>query len=403
MITAGMQYRSFFVIALLPLLYYIIRWQSTFTVPNSGNDVEGSKGLEIPTVYPTNVVALTKILVDIPSVSGTEQRVFHYAAAWVEAQNMTVVSQPIIPLEGHTAARKNILVLKQGATVSNVRVVLSTHLDTVPGDLGAAREADGLLYGRGSVDAKGQAASMLLATTQLNDERVATLLVCGEERDHKGIMHAHELGLDRVAIINGEPTESKIAEKQKGMAYAVVTVTGRAAHSGYPHLGTSAINVLMDVLRDLRQITTEEGNKNLHNGTTLNIGLINGGSAVNVVPDTAVAHLAWRIAEHAANVIDSANEVVRRYSGVRLDVVRSNDAMRFYVPGVARTLGTTTVAYNTDLPYYRGATSKIVLFGAGSIHQAHTVNEYIERKELERLPELYRQIAQELLEEGEGV
>ena len=147
--------------------------------------------------FPTDVVALACVLVNIPSPSGHEQAAFAYARAWLVAHNFTVVEQPVQPLSPSLAPRSNLLAHVPGAAPATLTVVLSTHLDTVPGTVAArGRAEDGeedRLYGRGSVDAKGQAAAMLVALSRLRDGAVGLLLVCGEETDHAGMRAAHAL------------------------------------------------------------------------------------------------------------------------------------------------------------------------------------------------------------------
>lgn len=401
--------RILWLLAFIPVLYALFRYykdgshtRASTSQPKphtESSEVITPVSIPIPKQYPLNVIALTSLLVDIPSVTGAEQPAFEYAASWVTAQNLTLITQEIAPLSKHHEKRTNILALQPNTKVSDVHVIFSTHLDTVPkGENGDAKEIDGLLYGRGSVDAKGQAAAMLVAALRMRDRRVATLLVCGEEKDHAGMSNAHELGFGRIAMINGEPTEGKIATRQKGIVRATITAKGRAAHSGYPHLGDSAIDKLIDVLQALRQQTTTINNNNYgDNETTLNIGAIRGGNAANVVPDIAQADVLWRVSHRSTSIIHHTNELMQQFNNVSFDVMKSNDAFNFFIPKISTHLGTISVAYNTDVPYFRGETSKVVLFGGGSIHQAHTDNEYIAIDQLERLPELYQNIANELL------
>lgn len=379
---------SLWLVALLPLLLYCF--------PSNVRQSKSAPSQQ--SAVPSDVLTLTRALVAIPSESGSEQAVFTYASTWLKTRNFSIVEQPVEPLTSSHHTRGNLLALHPNANLSDVRVVLSTHLDTVPGhvaipNVGASDAvADGKLHGRGSVDAKGQAAAMIMAALSLDDKRIAVLLVCGEESDHAGMRNAHKLGFGVVSMINGEPTESKIAIRQKGMIRAKILVEGRAAHSGYPHLGDSAVHNLLDLLQQLRKDTYTR------DGETLNVGVVHGGSAANVVADKAEAVLLWRIVTDTASVLQKVTDVVSAFKGAALHVLKMNDAMEFYVPSVvASKVGNTTVAYNTDMPYYQGKLSRVVLFGGGSIHQAHTAKEYIEVEQLEKLPSLYVEIVRELL------
>lgn len=380
---------GFWLVAVIPLIYY-------------GRQVTLSLQPQIPlrneSGLPNDVLSLTQALVDIPSASGSEQAAFAYASTWLKSQNFSTVLQPVPPLAPGQHPRSNLLALHPEANISDIRVLLSTHLDTVPGTVthnatDSNQTDNSKLYGRGSVDAKGQAAAMLLTLRTLYDARLAVLLVCGEETDHAGMLNAHNLGFGKISLINGEPTDSKVATRQKGMIRAKIEVSGRSAHSGYPHLGDSAIHKLIDLLQHLGRDTCRE------DGTTLNVGSINGGVAANVVADSAEAIVMWRVVSNADAITRPAIEIVKLYSGAKLHILKMNDAMDFYTPDVSSQVGTTTVAYNTDVPYYQGITSRVVLFGAGSIHQAHTAEEYIDKPQLEALPLLYQRIAQQLLQE----
>lgn len=349
---------------------------------------------------PTDVVSLTRALVAIPSVTGNEQQVFAYAASWLHSHNFSLQHQAVHPLQPGLPPRSNLIALHPDAQISDVHLLLTTHLDTVPGIVDPGKEQDAShpsfaerIYGRGSVDAKSQAAAMMLSLVRLRDVRVALLLVCGEESDHAGMLQAHEAGFGPISLINAEPTESKIAIRQKGIVRARLSVSGKAAHSGYPHLGDSAIHKLLDVLQKMRADTCGDG-------ITLNVGTISGGTAPNVIADSAEAVLMWRITSSARATLDKANAIVESYNATVLEVIKMNDAMEFFVPPIAEEIGSIIVAYNTDVPYYKGELGRAVLFGAGSIAQAHTMDEFVEKEQLKKLPALYDRIARYLIEGG---
>lgn len=374
---------------LLTVRFGLFVWNSSLFV---------SKSLQKPAPNcPTDVVTLTRALVDIDSPTGLEQEVFAYASAWAKCQNYSTITQPISPLASGQPPRSNLLVLHPDVNESQIVVVLSTHLDTVviANNQNTNTDDDSKIRGRGSVDAKGQAAAMLVAVVaRLRHPHVAVLLVCGEESDHAGMLQAHELGFGSIALVNGEPTESKIATNQKGAIRMAITVAGKAAHSGYPHLGDSAIHKMIDLLQQLRRETCTQG-------VTMNVGIIEGGIAPNVVADRASATVFWRVPRNASATISIAEQIGKSYDGVTMETLRWNDGIDFYVPNLAKKVGTTAVAYNTDIPFFKGRTVRTVLFGGGSIFQAHTEDEYIDRVELEQLPLLYEEIVQQLVTEME--
>eukprot|EP00171_Calliarthron_tuberculosum_P016454 IDg16454t1 len=196
--------------------------------------------------YPVDVVNLTRAIVPL-----TEKDAATYAMRWLRSHNLAT---SLLPMPG---ARYNLLALAPGANVSDARVLLFTHLDLVPGgpplDLSGA---NGRLVGRGTTDARGIAAAMMVAMSRLHDKRVALLLVTAEETDHSGIVaSSKQLPFHpSITLLNGEPTEGKIATAQKGAVRLSITAEGVACHSGYPELGSSAILLLLDFLAELRRM-----------------------------------------------------------------------------------------------------------------------------------------------------
>jgi acetylornithine deacetylase len=229
--------------------------------------------------YPGEVLALARELVGIVSVSGTAQPAGRYVARWLEARGWNV-STPSVG-----GGRFNVVALPDGVGgAADVDVLLSTHYDTVPVAVGGVRVEGGRLYGRGAVDAKGLLAAMLVAADRIvrdsaQDGVLGLLFVCGEETDHAGMIAANDVGFaDEVTIVNGEPTTGRLCTAQKGMLKLRLDAAGVACHSGYPELGRSAVEALLDVLARLR---AREWPADAATGaeTTMNIGVLEGGSA----------------------------------------------------------------------------------------------------------------------------
>lgn len=349
--------------------------------------------------FPSSTANLTVALAAIPSPSGSESAVLEYAAFWLSGHGFVVKRQPLPPLTTGGKRRENVLALWGHVKPQDVLVLLCTHLDVVPGygrPRGAPSRDGNILRGRGMVDAKGQAAGMMLALDELRDSRVGLLLLAGEETDHAGMLAASELGFgEHMVIVNGEPTESRLATMQKGMAKVVIRVKGRAAHSGYPELGDSAVDKLVDLLGELRRAAWPErgGEK-----TTMNVGVLNGGAAPNVVAADAEAGIMFRLVGEPEEVLGTVRRIASGYGNVSVAVLTSNGPVSFLVPPrVAAELGTTSVAYNTDVPYYRRKYRAAVLFGAGSITNAHTEDEFVNVDELELLPGRLKTIVKEVL------
>jgi len=275
-------------------------------------------------------------------------------------------------------------------------VTLSTHLDTVPPYIAPRLDAE-RLHGRGSCDAKGIAAAMLVAAERLRarGRSVAMLFVVGEETTHDGA-HAADAwarahGFRSLALVNGEPTESTLALGTKGAMRVILRTVGEAAHSAYPHLGRSATRALVHLLAELD--TLELPQDELLGDTTVNIGRLEGGVADNVVAPSAEARL-------MARIVGPSDEVWRRlkeWVGDRAELERSVEipAMRLgTVPGFA----TSVVAFATDIPAMP-AWGTPYLFGPGSIHVAHRDDEHVSLADLRAAADSYERIVEMLQDE----
>jgi acetylornithine deacetylase len=270
------------------------------------------------------------------------------------------------------------------------QLVFSTHMDTVPPFIPSS-EDHANIYGRGSCDAKGIIAAQIAACERLRQEGAAVgmLFLVGEERDSLGAQVANESPLGSRFLINGEPTENKIALASKGALRVEIIAHGRMAHSAYPELGESAIEKLMIALERLRAM---ELPRNPEVGPcTLNIGVIEGGRAPNVIADYAKAQVLYRLVGPANSLRAQISEAVSTLA--HADFVLEIPFMKLNtVPGIE----TMAAAFTTDIP----ALSKWgapVLLGPGSIHVAHTEREYISKKQLHEAVDLYCEVARRLL------
>jgi len=328
------------------------------------------------------VVELATRLIDIESTSGAEGPMADFLAEYLTPRGWTVVRQEVAP------GRQNIYATRPGR---QPRLLFNSHLDTVPPYFPASRD-DTWLYGRGACDTKSLIAAQLLAVERLLEEgrdEIGLLYVVGEEVDHCGMAAANELGLDPAFLIVGEPTQSKLVRRQKGLAKVRLEAKGKAAHSGYPETGDSAVEKLLDVLQDLRR---EDWPEDVHLGaTTMNIGLLGGGRAANIVPDSAFAEVMIR-------VVTSRDEIMARIEAIvagRVSIrhIASNDPWELCtLPGYE----TVVVSFNTDIPYLR-FNGKALLWGAGSILDAHTPGEKIKIADLESAVSVYAELARTCL------
>jgi acetylornithine deacetylase len=328
----------------------------------------------------TDVVALAAELLSIQSPTGHEGRVVDFVSRWLVARGWNVTIQEVTP------GRSNVWASRAGGGVT-----LSTHLDTVPPYVAPRLVGDRLL-GRGACDAKGIAAAMMVAADHLaaaGESRVDLLLLVGEERGSDGARAANQLAATSRFLINGEPTENKLALGSKGALRFEVVARGKMAHSAYPHLGESAIEKLLDVLERVRKL--ELPRDPLFGHSTVNIGTIQGGRAPNVIPDFAKAEIFFRLVEDGASTRAAMQAISEK---TELSEILFIPAMRF---GHLDGFETSVVSYATDIPAFGGVWGEPFLFGPGSIHVAHTAEERVPKREVLEAVEIYQRMTKELL------
>jgi acetylornithine deacetylase len=324
-----------------------------------------------------NVSELTRALVDIESISGSEAEVAQFLHSHLS--KLAANSGGNVERMDVEPGRFNVL-----ATWSNPVVTLSTHMDTVPPFFRSREDAEHI-WGRGACDAKGIIASMIGAAEKLltsGTTNFALLFVVGEERNSAGAITASKCPRGSRYLINGEPTENKLALASKGALRFQLVAHGRLAHSAYPELGESAIEKLLDALDALRR--TKLPRSPLLGASTMNIGTITGGVAPNVIADSATAEILVRLVGDPAPVRESFAAAV----GTRAELkeILCIPAIEFQrVDGFA----TTVVAYTTDVPMFAGAWGQPLLLGPGSIHVAHTSEERIAKNDLAAAVDLY--------------
>ena len=328
-----------------------------------------------------DLFALTRRLVDVESITGNEAGVGEVLCRELAAHGFEVHKMPV---EGD---RFNVVVTSPGA--ARPEVVFSTHMDTVPPFIPSS-ENETRIFGRGSCDAKGIIAIQIAAAARLREEgiRVGLLFVVGEERDSQGAKTANDHAIGSRFLINGEPTENRLAVASKGTLRAELVASGRMAHSAYPELGESAIDKLIVALTRLRAMPLPQTPG--IGPCTFNIGLIEGGRAPNVIPDHAKAHLLYRLVgptkELRRRIVETVGELAR------VDFYLEIPFMRFReVDG----LPTMVAAFTTDIPAL-GNWGEPLLTGPGSIHVAHTDGEYVEKQQLTEAVKLYCNITRKL-------
>lgn len=326
-------------------------------------------------------VDLTRALLAIPSPTGREHAVTAFLAVQLSQLGWQVTRQPV------RDGRENIYA-HRGDPV----VVLSTHLDTVPPEL-PYREDAATIYGRGACDAKGIAAAMVAAAERLvagGESRVGLLFVVDEEDGSSGARAAAALAPKGRFLINGEPTDNRLVTAQKGTLKVILEVQGRAAHSGYPELGDSAIDRLLDALQRIRALPLPVDP--VLGPSTLNIGRIAGGEAPNVVAPRARADLLVRL----VGPDEETRAAIRAAAGSGIQLTFIPGLPPAHAPAIPG-WPSTTVAFASDLAVH-GSWGTCYQLGPGSIHVAHTADEQISKAELRAGTALYVKLVGTLLE-----
>jgi acetylornithine deacetylase len=339
-------------------------------------------------------IQLTRQLVDIESTTYNEAPAGVFLHEYLSAQRYAVERTPVAQPDrsrtpgAGTGERFNVYATLPGITPD---VVLSTHMDTVPPFFGCT-EDDDFLYGRGTCDAKGIIAAQVAAADQLRDSgiKVGLLFLVGEERDSAGAAAANLSPRGSKFLINGEPTDNRLALASKGALRVELRAKGRMAHSAYPELGESAIDKLISALHDVMAlplpVEPEIG------PSTMNIGLIEGGRAPNVIADKAEAHILIRLVGPA----DETKKAIVATVGDRANVSFSLE-LPFVRMRKVGNLPTMVAKFTTDIPSLT-AWGEPFLLGPGSIHVAHTPDEKIAKKELLEAVDLYVELATSLVQ-----
>lgn len=353
----------------------------------------------LPESTSRELLYLHRKLIEIESITGNEKDVGKWLASYLYGQDFTVELQVV------SEKRYNILAYgKKRATT----ILVSSHIDTVPPYWPYYHnKTSDVIGGRGSVDAKGSVAAQIIAVQglrkALNDD-VSLLFVVGEETGGDG-MRAFSSWSDRPTphpdfVIFGEPTEAKLVCGHKGILGFNIHVTGKAAHSGYPWLGVSANDVLVEALGKLLELrdhglpwSTKYGN------TTMNFGKVEGGVAANVVAETASAGIAVRLAAGTPKIVqglitNALSDVKTRAKelGGDLEIEWTSEGYPpVNIDCDVEGFETMTVNYGTDVPLLAGD-HKRYLYGPGSIFVAHSDHEALKRKELEQAVLDYRRL-----------
>jgi len=333
-----------------------------------------------------SILSLAEKLIAVRSVTGEEIPAMQLMESELTSRGFSVERLPVA-----NDPRWNLL-----AAVGKPRIILTTHLDVVPApdSLFTPVRKEGRLWGRGSCDAKGIAATMVEAVTSLVQEgvnNIGLLFVVEEETVSSGAKAAAPFLKERGVeyIVNGEPTECCLVSGHKGALTLEVLFQGKPAHSGYPHLGDDANNKLIRTCARLME--TDFGKSDVLGKATINLGSIEGGVATNVVSPHAKLRCLIRTVTTNSEVQEIFKSVVTEASEINVKG-SSEPVVLVTVPGFE----TGPVAYGTDIPYLMKSGAKCLLFGPGTIEVAHTDFESVEFSQLELAFDGYKKIVRHL-------
>lgn len=359
-----------------------------------------------------NVEQTLAELVRIDSRSSrTNVEVISYAATRAESIGLCA---RLLPYTGADGVKKfNLVAVSPRATKDDeiIELALVGHSDTVPFDPAwtealTLTERDGRLYGRGACDTKGFIAAALAAIEEHDLSRLtrplALVLTADEEIGCLGAKYLAEtnaLGA-RYAVV-GEPTGLQPMRAGKGYCLGEVTVRGREGHSAYPALGASAILRASRLIARLEAVM-KELERDTHTAfdppyTTLNIGLINGGTAKNIIAGECRFTLEWRpvpgqAAAHVVRLVEREIDALRAADAdfdATIEVLRLDESMetpadsrlvRALEAASGRAAG--AVAFGTEAPEMRSIGAEAVVFGPGDIRVAHRTGEFVPAAEL---------------------
>jgi len=332
-----------------------------------------------------DVFELTRTLIDIESITNNEERVGNFLYDYLDP----LAAQFDGHVERVEVEPRRFNVFAQWG--ERPTVTLSTHLDTVP-PFFISREDDEHIWGRGACDTKGIIAAMVKAVEAMLAAGLrgfGLLFVVGEERTSAGAYRAAQTPRGSRYIINGEPTENRLALGSKGSLRYEVLATGKMAHSAYPELGESAIHKLIDTLADMRRIPLPVDA--LLGNSTLNIGTISGGRAPNVIADEARAEIMIRLVGDSI----ATKQALARAADGRAELREVIEIPALHLNSIDG-IETTVVAFTTDIPAFGGQWGEPFLIGPGSIHVAHTLEERVPKSQLLDAVSIYQRMVKHL-------
>jgi acetylornithine deacetylase len=330
-------------------------------------------------------VELLTELVAIPSVTGSEEPLLAFLERRYASSGWTVDSMEVAP------DRRNLFVHR-----GHPSVVLTTHADTVPPFFPPRREGD-VLVGRGACDAKASLAAQAVALEELargGTGEVGLLVLVGEERGSDGALAANRRPHLARYLIGGEPTGGRFVAGSKGCLRIEVEARGVSGHSSEPSTGRSAVEPLLEFLNDLRALRLPD--HPTFGATTMNIGVLAAGTAPNVIAESARAEIIFRTGESIENLLAHIRPMAE--DRVEVKIGYRSDPVSFRCP---RTHRGEIVSFACDLPLLP-AWGEPILFGPGSIRDAHGAEEKVSLEDVASAVGVYTGLVRSLIEQGDG-
>ncbi|KAF2435182.1 Zn-dependent exopeptidase [Tothia fuscella] len=387
--------------SLLPRLAFVARIVFVFAKQVPLLETSIAHGEALPHTNSDELLYLHRKLIQTESITENEKEVGEWLATYLEDKGLTVEKQEV------AKDRYNIIAYK--GDKRETKVLVTSHIDTVPPFWPYELRVSGTeIWGRGSVDAKACVAAQTIAVLSLinpashsiPNDALSLLFVVGEEAGGEGMkFFSKHKPTNYSAVIFGEPTEGKLAAGHKGILGFRIKVKGKAAHSGYPWLGVSANNLMVEALGILLELEKSLPSSEKYGKTTMNIGKIEGGVAANVVAENAEANIAIRIAagepQTIVEIVDRSLKNLKKKalaSGGEFEVeYNGNGYGPVPIDTDVKGFQSITVNYGTDVPNLKGD-HKRYLYGPGSIFVAHSDHEHLKVKELEQAVVDYQRI-----------
>jgi acetylornithine deacetylase len=366
-----------------------------------------------------DVVELATAFINVESITNNEYPMLLALKSWLEPRGWTVDAQEID--DGEHPNRFNVIAYPVNTQMSDIQLLFNSHIDTVPPYYPAQFKKDeNRLYGRGACDTKSLIAAQLIAATTLKDSakfegNIGLLYTVGEEVNHIGMKGTAKLfpALSGVRfLICGEPTESRTIVRQKGIYIATLTSKGKAAHSGYPEFGICALTPIINILHAIQNYSWPSDD--ILGNTTVNFWIIKGGIAANVVPEVAEAKIMFRCAVEPTIIEEQVLKIIEQFNGNLEDNKTAHVSYARFASfaspqtfeGVSKDFNPGVVSFGTDIPYFQGFKDEkctAVLFGPGSITDAHSDHEFVDIDELIKAVDTYQDIAVRLITGNFGI